>query len=163
MGRQTQADDATDDEPLPDHTEEEKLEELRNFREQTRELGNDELGLYGEPQTEEGDESDERQIEVTESGETENYTREEWEERPDTRIRTWERMARSGNMFVRVADWFSSEDVNRVQTGRGFYGHKAGETEKALKFNVPAREGHTAEPEVVWVPKKAVRTHKLTE
>jgi hypothetical protein len=94
-------------------------------------------------------------------GETATYTRDEWEAERGTRARTWDRMERGGLMFVRVARWFNDEDVNKVQTGRGFYGHKVGETDKALKFEVPVESTHTAEAETVWVPKKAVRTHEL--
>jgi len=138
-----------------EQTDEDKIEDLRDFREQVREEGNDELGVYGEPQT------DEPEMEVTENGETETYTRDEWDARPDTRMRTWKRMARDDLMFVRVARWFNNEDMNRVQTGRGFYGDKVGETDKALKFEVPVGEGLSAQAETVWVPKKAVRTHEL--
>jgi hypothetical protein len=140
-----------------EQTDEEKIQELRDFRQTARDEGNDELGVYGEPQTD-----DETEMVVTDNdGETTTYTRDEWDNERGTRMRTWKRMERDGLMFVRVARWFNNEDMNRVQTGRGFYGHKVGETDKALKFEVPGGEGLSAQAETVWVPKKAVRTHEL--
>jgi hypothetical protein len=98
---------------------------------------------------------------VVDGDETHTFTREEWEGERGTRPRTWDRMARDGTMFVRVPAWFDDEDVNKVRTGRGFYGHKVGETDEAFKFEVPVESTHTAEAETVWVPKSVVRTHEL--
>lgn len=137
--------------------EDDNLEELRNFREQTRELGNDEIGAYGEPQTD-----DETEMVVEENDETTTYTRDEWENERGARTRTWDRLERNGGSFVRVAHWFRDPDMNKVSSGRGFYGHKIGETEKALQFEVPpTANNHNAEEETVWIPKKAARVHTL--
>ena len=141
-------------------SDDEKLEELREFKENNPDLYED--NGKGGQQIAVSD--DETEMVVTDNdGETTTYTRDEWDNERGTRARTWKRMARTGLMFVRVARWFNDTDVNKVQTGRGFYGHKVGETDKALKFEVPADSTHTAEAETVWLPKKAVRTHELKE
>jgi len=141
-----------------EQTDDEKLAELREFKENNQDLYED--NGKGGQQIAVSD--DETEMVVTDNdGETTTYTREEWDNERGTRMRTWKRMERTGTMFVRVARWFNDTDVNKVQTGRGFYGHKVGETEKALKFEVPVESTHTAEAETVWVPKKAVRTHEL--
>ena len=156
-----------DEEESDEKADDEKLAELREAKEN---------GLFDEVEkiaeeneqatTDEYDmvrnKNDETEMVVTDNdGETTTYTRDEWDNERGTRMRTWRRMERDGLMFVRVARWFNDEDVNKVQTGRGFYGHKVGETDKALKFEVPVESTHTAEAEAVWVPKKAVRTHEL--
>lgn len=145
---------------LKDDTDEksddEKLEELREFKDNNQDLYDD-----LEEAVEEAQEDDTEML-VTEDGDTQTITREEWESRRDTKARTWNRLERNGGVFVRVAHWLNDADVNKVKTGRGFFGHKVGETEKALKFEVkPSNENHNAEVETVWVPKKAVRTHEL--
>jgi len=144
------------DDDTDEKTDDEKLQELREFRETTREQGNDRIGAYGEPQTD-----DEQTIEVTEDGETQEFTRDEFKARRDTNNQTWNRLARNGGMFVRVPRWFNDEDVNKVRQGRGFFGHKVGETDKALKLEVNVESTHTAEAETVWVPKSVVRTYEL--
>lgn len=147
-----------DDEETDEKTEDEKLEDLRNFRETAREEGNDEIGVYGEPQTDY-----EKEMEVTDfDGETYTYTRTEWENERGTKTRLWNALERKGVSYVKIAHWFSDTDVNAVKVGDGFYGHKVGETDKALKFEAePNNENHTAEVRTVWIPKKAARVHTL--
>jgi len=135
----------------------EKLEELREFKENNQDLYDGLEEAVAEAK------EDDTEMHVTEDGETTTYTRDEWENERGTRARTWDRLERNGGMFVRVADWFTDTDVRKVKTGRGFFGHKVGETDKALKFEIGANEGHTADVETVWVPKSAVRTHELKE
>jgi len=144
-----------------EQTDDENLEELREFRETVREEGNDELGVYGEPQTEGGEETE---MVVTEDGDTQTFTREEWESERSARTRLWDRLERFGGSYVKVAHWFSDSDVNAVKVGDGFYGEKMDETEKAYKFVCESNsENHTAESREVWVPKSAVRTHTLND
>jgi hypothetical protein len=139
-------------------SDDEKLAELREFKETVREQGNDELGVYGEPQTD-----DETTMTVTdENGDTQELTEEEVNSRRDVRERTWKLLDRKGGMYVKVAHWFNDADVNKVKSGRGFHGFKTDETEKALQIEVPGTQGRTASDETVWVPKKAVQTYELT-
>lgn len=150
----------TKDSLKDDASDDKSLEELREFRETVREEGNDELGVYGEPQTD-----DEKEMIVTDGDkEVQRFTREEWDKRRDTRMQTWDRLERNGGKFVRVARWFNDSDVNKVKTGRGFYGTLVEETEKALAFEVTAEGGnHNASTEMVWIPKKAVQVYELSE
>jgi len=141
-----------------DDSVDDTLEELREFKETVREQGNDELGVYGEPQTD-----DETTMAVTdESGDTHELTEEEVNSRRDVRERTWKLLDRKGGMYVKVAHWFNDADVNKVKSGRGFHGFKVGETEKALQIEVPGTQGRSASKETVWVPKKAATVYKLT-
>jgi len=147
-----------DGEDSDEKTDDEKLAELREFKKNNQDLYED----NGKGGQQIAVEDDETEMVVTDNdGQTTTYTRDEWDNERGTRMRTWKRMERDGLMFVRVARWFNNEDMKRVQTGRGFYGHKVGETDKALKFEVPGGEGLSAQAETVWVPKKAVRTHEL--
>jgi len=139
-------------------SDEEKLEELREFKENNPDLFEDN-GKGGQQIA--VNDTEETTMEVTEDGETQEMTRDEWESRRDTRTRTWDRLARNGGVFVRVPRWFNDEGVNKVKIGRGFYGHRVGETEKAIKVEVPVDETHTAEVETVWVPKSVVRICEL--
>lgn len=140
-----------------DKSDEEKVADVREFRENIREQGNDELGVYGDPQTD-----DETELVVTEDGETTTYTRDEWENTRGARTQTWNRLERNGGVFVRVKHWFDDADVNKVTTGRGFYAEQTDETEKAVQFKVSADGGnHNAGTETVWVPKKAVQVYEL--
>lgn len=152
LTRESLKDDDTEDDDDNDN-----LEELREFRETVREEGNDELGVYGEPQTD-----DETTMTVTdENGDTQELTEDEVSKRRDVRERTWKLLDRKGGLYIKVAHWFNDGDVNKVKSGRGFHGFKADETEKALKIEVPGHQGHTAETETVWVPKKAAQTYEL--
>jgi hypothetical protein len=148
-----------DDEDDSEKTDDEKLDELRNFRENAREQANDEIGAYGEPQT------DETEMEVEDyDGETYTYTREEWKADRSTRTRVWDRLERNGGVYVQIAHWFSDPDVNAVKVGKGFYAEKVDETDKAYKFVCEANsENHTAESREVWMPKKAARIHRLKD
>lgn len=149
--------DSLKDDDTDEKSDDEKLEELREFRKTAREQGNDKIGAYGEPQTD-----DDTEMVVTDGDGEQTFTRDEWEAERSARTRVWDRLERNGGMFVRVAHWFNDSDVNKVKSGRGFFGHKVGETDKALKFEVSADDGnHNATVETVWVPKKAVRTHEL--
>jgi len=151
LTRESLKDDDTED-------DDDKLEELREFKETVREQGNDKLGVYGEPQTD-----DETTMTVTdENGDTQELTEEEVNSRRDVRERTWKLLDRKGGMYVKVAHWFNDADVNKVKSGRGFHGFKTDETEKALQIEVPGTQGRTASDETVWVPKKAVQTYELT-
>lgn len=147
-----------DEEESDEKTRDEKLEELREFKDNNEDLYED--NGNGGQQIAVSD--DETEMHVTEDGEMETFTREEWEERRDARTRVWERLARNGGVYVRVARWFNNADVNKVRTGRGFYAEKADETDKAFKFTVSPRDGnHNAGTETVWVPKKAVQLYEL--
>ena len=138
-------------------TDDEKLDELRKFRQTARDEGNDKIGAYGEPQTD-----DDTEMVVSDGDDEQTFTRDEWEAERSARTRVWDRLERDGGMYVRVARWLNNADVNKVKTGQGFYGHKVGETDKALKLEVqPNNENHAATVETVWVPKSAVRTHQL--
>ena len=158
-----------DEEEGDEKTDDEKLAELREAKENGFFDGIEEIVDENEQATTDeydmvrnkNDDSETEMVVTDNDGEATTYTRDEWDNERGTRMRTWKRMERDGLMFVRVARWFKDEDVNKVQTGRGFYGHKVGETDKALKFEVPVESTHTAEAETVWVPKKAVRTHEL--
>ena len=146
------------DDDTDEKTDDEKLAELREFKENNPDLYED--NGKGGQQIAVSD--DEPEMEVTENGETETLTRDEWDERRDTRTRVWDRLARNGGVYVRVARWFNDADVNKVRTGRGFYAEKTDETDKAFKFTVSARGGnHNAGTETVWVPKKAVQVYEL--
>lgn len=158
-----------EEEESGEKTNDEKLAELREAKENGLFDGVEEIVEENEQAT--TDEYDmvrnknddsETELVVTDGDTEQTFTREEWDARRDTRMRTWKRMARDGTMFVRVARWFNDADVNKVQTGRGFYGYKTGETDKAFKFEVSADDGnHNAETEMVWVPKKAVKVYEL--
>ena len=160
-----------DDADADEKSDDEKLSELREAKENGLFDGIEEIIEENDQAT--TDEYDmvrnknadsETELVVTDGDTEQAFTREEWDARRDTRMRTWKRMARDGAMFVRVARWFNDADVNKVQTGRGFYGHKVGETDKAFKFEVSADNGnHNAETETVWVPKKAVRVYELRD
>lgn len=108
-------------------------------------------------------EDDEKEMKVVDdSGEVHTLTQEEVENRRDVQTRVWNRLERNGGMFVRVAQWFNDAEINKVKTGRGFYGQKVGETEKALQIEVSAEDGnHNAGAETVWIPKKAATTYEL--
>lgn len=149
-------------------SEEEKLKELRAAKERGEFDELEQIAEENEQATSDeydmvrNKNEDNTGMHVAEDNETQTFTREEWESRRDTRTRTWDRLERNGGMYVRVAHWFTDADVNKVTTGNGFFGHKVGESKKALKFEVnPSNENHNAEVETVWVPKKAVRTHEL--
>jgi len=144
----------TDDEK----SDNEKLEELREFVGNNQDLFEDN-GKGGQQIA--VNDTEETTMEITEDGETQEMTREEFKSRPDTNSRTWDRLARNGGMFVRVPHWFNDVEVNKVRNGRGFFGHKVGETDKALNLEVDVESTHTAEAETVWVPKSVVRTYKL--
>jgi len=160
--------DSLKDDDTEEKSDDEKLAELREAKErgdfdELEEIAEEnEQAPVWEASTVRNKNDDGTEMHVTEDGETQTFTREEWESRRDTRTRTWDRLERNGGMYVRVAHWFTDADVNKVTTGNGFFGHKVGETEKALKFEVnPSNENHNAEVETVWVPKKAARTHEL--
>jgi len=153
--------DSLKDDDTEEKSDDEKLAELR----EAKERGDfDELEEIAEENEQAPvweastvrNKNDDTEMAVTEDGETTTYSREEWNARRDTNVRTWERLERNGGMYVRVAHWFNDADVNKVQNGRGFFGHKVGETEKAFQFEVGVDSTHTAESETVWVPKKAV-------
>ena len=158
-----------DEEESDEKTDDEKLAELREAKEN---------GLFDEVEqiAEENEQAtadeydmvrnknDETEMVVTDNDgdDEQTFTRDEWEAERSARTRVWDRLERDGGMYVRVARWFNDADVNKVKTGQGFYGHKAGETDKAFKFEVaPNNENHAATVETVWVPKRAVRTHEL--
>jgi len=149
-----------DEEQACEKTDDQKLEELREFKENNDDLYEDN-GKGGQQIAVSDENGDEITMEVTEDGETQEFTRDEWDARRDTRTRTWERLARDGGMYVRVPRWLNDTDVNKVTSGRGFYGHKVGETDKAIKLEVQTDSTHTAEAETVWVPKSVVRTYEL--
>jgi len=97
-------------------------------------------------------------------GETQTFTREEWDSRRDTRTRVWDRLERNGGVYVRVARWFNDSDVNAVKVGQGIYAEKVDETDKAYKFLCKVNsENHTAESREVWIPKKAARVHRIKD
>jgi len=156
LTRESLKDDDSDD------SDDDNLEELREFRETVREQGNDEIGVYGEPQTDDDNDDDETTMVVTdESGDEHELTQEDVETRRDVRDRTWKMLERKGGVFVKVAHWFDDEDVRKVKTGRGFHGRKTDETEKAIQFTTDSQQGHTADEQTLWIPKKAVQTYKL--
>jgi len=139
-------------------SDDEKLAELREFKENNQDLYED--NGKGGQQIAVSD--NEETMEVTdENGDTQELTREEVNSRRDVRERTWKLLDRKGGMYVKVAHWFNDADVNKVKSGRGFHGFKVGETEKALQIEVPGTQGRTASDETVWVPKKAVQTYEL--
>jgi len=142
-----------------DKTDDEKLEELREFKKNNQDLYED--NGKGGQQIAVSD-KEETAMEVTEDGETTAYTREEWDSERGAKTRIWDRLERFGGSYVKVAHWFSDSDVNAVKVGDGFYGEKMDETEKAYKFVCESNsQNHTAESREVWVPKSAVRTHTL--
>lgn len=162
--------DSLKDDETDEQTREEKLEELREFKENSEAW--DELKELEEEHEQATTEDynmvrnknkDEKEMKVVDdSGEVHTLTRAEVENRRDVQTRVWDRLERNGGMYVRVARWLNDAEINKVKTGRGFYGQKVGETQKALQFEVTADDGnHNAGTETVWVPKKAVQTHEL--
>jgi len=145
-----------------DSDDDDTLEELREFKETVREQGNDELGVYGEPQTDDDSDDETTMVVTDESGDEHELTREDVETRRDVRDRTWKMLERKGGVFVKVAHWFDDEDVRKAKTGRGFHGRKTDETEKAIQFTTDSQQGHTADEQTLWIPKKAVQTYELT-
>ncbi len=152
-------------------SDEEKLAELREFKENSDAFDEvEEIAEENEQATVEdydmvrNKNKDETEMHVTENGDVETFTRDEWENERSARTRVWDRLERNGGVYVRIAHWFKDADVNKVKTGKGFYGKKTDETDKAYQFEVqPGNENHNAETERVWVPKKAAQVYELKE
>lgn len=161
--------DAEDDdipEDIKNHplTKESLKEDDREDKNELQEWKEDNQDLYDNlnEAVEEAQSNNEQTMVVTEDGETEEISQDEWNSRRDTRTRMWNRLERNGGIYVRVPQWFNNADVNKVTSGRGFFGDKVGETDDALKVEAQVtRNNHTAEAETVWVPKSVVRTYKL--
>jgi len=159
-----------DEDENDEKTREEKREEMREFKENSEAW--DELKELEEEHEQATTEDynmvrnknkDEKEMKVVDdSGEVHTLTREDVENRRDVQTRVWDRLERNGGVFVRVARWFNDAEINKVKTGRGFYGQEVGETEKALQIEVSAEDGnHNAGTETVWIPKKAATTYEL--
>jgi len=137
--------------------------ELKMMNEDFEKVGSQEVSQTAKVVKPNPEDNNEKEMHVTEDGETQTFTQDEWESRRDTRTRLWRSLERKdGLVWVRTADWMNDKELNKVKVGRGFYGHKVGETDKAINFEVPASpESHNAEAETVWVPKSQARIHEL--
>jgi len=107
--------------------------------------------------------NNEKEMHVTEDGETQTFTKSEWAELRGSQGRVWDGIKRrDATVYVKTAHWFTDADTNKVSVGDGFYGKVADETEKAYQFEVSADNGnHNGSTETFWVPKSACRVHKL--
>jgi len=160
--------DAEDNDDIPEDIKNHPLtkESLKDDKNELQEFKDNNSDLYedngrGGQQIAVNDD-DEQTMEVTEDDDTEEISRDEWDSRRDTRTRMWDRLERNGGMYVRVPRWFNDADVNKVTSGRGFFGSKVGETDDALKVEAqPTGNNHNAEAETVWVPKSVVRTYEF--